>query len=1527
MKQKFLLNASLVLLLCSTSGFISAQSLIPKSFNGAVKVTKTNVLHGTPSFNSYIIRQKDDLQTKSNNVQGNKIVQNVAKKTTKVSQEGVQSYSATDNSADSLLLYGLNYRTDDYTTTSTLPTSIYSFHNASHIAYINEAKGKDILNTDIAFYAKGKFYAFESTPDDDGNYTNSAVIYDTNTWKVIGHDTLNVNNLLMWPSSYDPITDRVYAFAWSADWKKELFSIDLNTMKADSITKTDGYITALAAGPDGKLYAASRNDCKLYTIDKTNGTFNAIGDLGFDMQIGIQSMTFDWATGKLYYVGQTQNDQTHLYKVNTTTGSTTLVADMPGGEKIAGLYIPYTADNAPAAPTGISFKYDADGDLTSTLKFNVPSKTYKGETLAGELSAYITIDNEIDTVSVTAGSFYSTKKTLSQGMHTVQVQFENNVGKSPLRKFTTFAGTDAPGEVGNLNFTLDDSRVATVKWDASTTSRNGGYMDFQSIKYRVIREPNDVVVSESQKETSFTETLEDARAHYYYKVIALNDTDLGDTVISNTITMGSQYVPPFKETFDTSGDFGLWTIAGNAGWNYDEESHCSSWTANDDGGKKICDEDYLTSIPIKLGISNAYKLTFSAMGTYPYADVAPSLRVFLSKSKDPGSPTSIELDSVYVDNNDAKKFNVVFTVPVAGLYYISFNAVNDVTYNLSNINIDNVEVLPNAKMTAPDGVMDLSVAAGAKGALNDTITFKAPTETYNGDVLSSISKIELYKGESDNYTLLKEFTAPTVGEKLTYIDNNAGQGFNQYHLIAYSEEGYGREVSITKYVGIDTPLDIPVFKIASKDYTKAVLTWAPSASIGENDGYVDTSAVSYRVYRYSPDLDNYVSIADKIDGSTYTDDTYEISAGQQEYVSYAIVAFNKIGQSHGKVVGVDLGTPYTMPYQESFTNAGLDTNPWTNKSISGTPSWSVANGLSTNVKPHDEDGGMITFGNSGETPALGSLMGPRISMKDNKKPILSFYMYHGSEAEEGDLSMRVLVSADDADTVQVANINYNDGTTGWQRHVISLDQFKDADNVILHFEGYALDASATIFMDQVRIENQYDKDLTVVSATAPSRIHVGTAATASVLVLNKGGMTTGDYKVELFRNHEIYASQTATGLGTNNTKLFSFNINTPIMEAGKNYEYYAKVSLDGDEALANDTSKLFNIYINGPKYPKVTDLIGNTADNSVKLKWSKPLSSMQDEMTDDFESYEPYLISGIGDWTTFDGDGYSTLYFTSPTEVPNEFEPQAWQVWNRDKAGYSTFDILKSHSGDQYLASWGSVDDIGNYLPSDNWLISSDIVGGSDVSFWTKKVTTDEVFQFLYSTAGKESTDFTVLGGDSLFTADWVKYEYTLPDNAKYFAIRSCAKGGVVQLLDDVTYTPEYGSSTDLTFKGFNVYRDGVLVAQGITDTTYVDQKAGDESHVYSVSTIWTIGESMLSNEYVSGTNTGVNLINTQKVKVLTQDGAIIFENGDAQIGSVYTLDGRTVFSAPLTNHVSVPVSKGMYIVRVGVKNYKVLVK
>ncbi|MDX9705805.1 MAG: T9SS C-terminal target domain-containing protein, partial [Weeksellaceae bacterium] len=48
---------------------------------------------------------------------------------------------------------------------------------------------------------------------------------------------------------------------------------------------------------------------------------------------------------------------------------------------------------------------------------------------------------------------------------------------------------------------------------------------------------------------------------------------------------------------------------------------------------------------------------------------------------------------------------------------------------------------------------------------------------------------------------------------------------------------------------------------------------------------------------------------------------------------------------------------------------------------------------------------------------------------------------------------------------------------------------------------------------------------------------------------------------------------------------------------------------------------------------------------------------------DDFESYEDFLIDGIGDWIMIDVDGSGT-YTGGGGEFPNQFDPKAFMVFN-----------------------------------------------------------------------------------------------------------------------------------------------------------------------------------------------------------------------------------------------------------------------
>jgi hypothetical protein len=211
---------------------------------------------------------------------------------------------------------------------------------------------------------------------------------------------------------------------------------------------------------------------------------------------------------------------------NPATGQTThLIAYPQGSFAMAGFSLPWAADKAPAAVSGIAF---ADGKVT----FTAPTKTYDGaDNLSGTLKALVTIDdsNTIET-TVTAGAQTTVDLNLTDGAHKLTIQVANDKGSSPERVDHVFVGSDIPNAVGNLTLSISADMKASLSWDAPTTSLNYGPVDEASLNYDVIRYPGAVQVATGIKATSFSEQLTDARrvanriADIHQRAIAYHDT-------------------------------------------------------------------------------------------------------------------------------------------------------------------------------------------------------------------------------------------------------------------------------------------------------------------------------------------------------------------------------------------------------------------------------------------------------------------------------------------------------------------------------------------------------------------------------------------------------------------------------------------------------------------------------------------------------------------------------------------------------------------------------------------------------------------------------------------------------------------------------------------------------------------------------------------------------------------------------------------------------------------------------------------
>lgn len=161
---------------------------------------------------------------------------------------------------------------------------------------------------------------------------------------------------------------------------------------------------------------------------------------------------------------------------------------------------------------------------------------------------------------------------------------------------------------------------------------------------------------------------------------------------------------------------------------------------------------------------------------------------------------------------------------------------------------------------------------------------------------------------------------------------------------------------------------------------------------------------------------------------------------------------------------------------------------------------------------------------------------------------------------------------------------------------------------------------------------------------------------------------------------------------------------------------------------------------------------------------------------DDFETYTPWSINNVGDWTHYDGDK-GTVYTFGGIQHPNSGVAQAYIVFNPWQvsglaADYMQMfaDIFAPHSGEQSMMSTGTTIDTGT--PTNNWLITPELSGEEQtVSFWVNAPGDEvsrgeqnpnsgpETFYLYYSEDDTNPNSFIKINKDSYEAVyDWKQY-------------------------------------------------------------------------------------------------------------------------------------------------------------------------
>ena len=1362
--------------------------------------------------------------------------------------------------------------------------------------------------------------------------------YDMETGELVASNDENAFNVLC-PAgvTLDPTSGIVYGISYNDDQSGlQLATLEFSadaTVTSTPIAQLNGYWNSIACDGQGQLYAISREvegsvttGSTLYKIDKSNGDLTEIGQTG-QLPRYISSAAIDHKSGRMFWNVSPDDGSGIMCEVDLTTGAATELFQLDGNDEIAGMYVPapVAEDGAPAEVTDLGVNF-VNGNLNGTVSFTAPETLFDGTVASGDLTYKVLANGaEVANGNTAFGAIVNAEVTVPvAGEYTFVVTVANEVGSSPKAKISTFVGNGIPSAATDVQLTYIDG-VMNLTWTPVTTSADGGYINPEEVTYTVTRLPDNVVVAENIKETSFSQEFNDENAYkVWYGVVASFEGAKSVAAESNKIKI-SDIQAPYFNSLTTEDDLDGFTIidanADGKTWAVDSSNNGTKISYNSTEAM----DDWLITPPVKLEAGTAYRISVQTRaGSTNYAE-----RIEIKWGT---APTAEGMTNTLVDPTDLTATTLVtlgdmVVIRESGLYYFGIHGISDA--DKLSIYVRDFEISSPIAGTVPGRVNDLKVTPNLDGDLNATVTFNAPSEDLVGNALSAISVIEIKR----NGEIVNTVEAPEVGAAISFEDSVDVAGTYTYTVQAFNADGEGPQVSASAFIGVARPNAPAEVTIAEEGNTgKVNLTW--TAVTTDYDGNpMNPAHITYTVA-----VSGSMGWDPIAEGLTETSYSYQaVEAGEQDFVQCAVFAVTEGGNTGTQSSMIAVGTPYAG-LEESFPDGTLGDYIWGVGYTVGNGQWGIYDDEQfSDVTSSDGDNGFAAmYGQYIDSSA--ALFTGKIDLSGMENVGVSFYTYNiaGGEPDINEIQLYVMEAGSDewvalGDAIVVDDLN--PGEAGWQKAIVSLEEY--AGKVVqIRFQATTYQYTYTM-IDQIKVGSQLGYDLTAKSINAPAFVAPGAEYDVNVVVVNSGIQAIESdaavqdataYNVNLFSAEgELIATKPMTSLaaGAIATATFSFTM-SPVAE--EPVGYYAEVEYAADENVADNNTETIYVAPKVSSLPVVTDLSGEFVDNAIKLTWSEPdLNSAPKESEEvDFEDGNAFAMEYAG-WTFVDVDESAVGGFQG-LEIPGiDVGSTTASFFVFDNSGDEFNQSYDAHSGTMFLAALFRYDD----GTTDDWAISPVLSGDAQtITFWARSYSASypEKIQMLYSMNSTDTADFELVATVNSVPGEWTEYTFDVPAGAKYFAIRSCATGSFMLMLDDFTFAGAEGASVELSIIGYDIYRDGVKInEEPVAETEFVDNNIVEgESYTYQVVALYDRGISAPATVLVA--TTGISNI-AGGVKVATAKGAILV-NGAAELNlSVVAADGKMVYNAVASDSETINVPAGVYVVRAGNKTVKVAVK
>lgn len=417
---------------------------------------------------------------------------------------------------------------------------------------------------------------------------------------------------------------------------------------------------------------------------------------------------------------------------------------------------------------------------------------------------------------------------------------------------------------------------------------------------------------------------------------------------------------------------------------------------------------------------------------------------------------------------------------------------------------------------APAKVADLKAAPQEDNNLNIDITFTLPTKDTAGAELSSISKVEIFRGTEVIKTLDADLEP---GAPVSYTDENAPKGVRSYGVVVYSNGKASAKASVSVGVGYANNLAIETVS-APEEAVEPNGEGEITVKV-TNDGYKDVAVGAYEVILLCNGEQ-----ADKAAGKALATDA------SAEYTF---------------VLNWEEATPATAKYQvkvvfEDDSNEADDATDEIEVTFrTGAPV--KVDDLKAEVEADNNRNVVLTF-----TLPTKDTAGADLSSIDKV------------EIKRG----TVLIKTLDTDLEPGAPVTYTD---------------KDAPRGITSYSVIVYEGGDPSKAATVSVKVGYVNNLQIETVAAPTEpIAVDGEGTITVKVTNDGfeQVLEGAYEVALFCGEEKVDSKTGEALATEASAEYSFEI-AWTAESPSSAEYTVKVIFQGDENEADNATEAITV--------------------------------------------------------------------------------------------------------------------------------------------------------------------------------------------------------------------------------------------------------------------------------------------------------------------------------------------------------------